>query len=185
MRPTSALQMWLQTLTMMQQTVLLTAIRGPDGIAKTHVAKLINRWLRRCILISAFDGCVLKSPGDPRGGSFTGPSIIMTGSSDGDWETPMHAVCSDYIRATDELPAHYQAHIRNAAQIMGYKHPDRRVQMFWNTFYQRICKDAHMNPETEEQMDYRLGDDRTQWIKSSDESGWGSDDRSELARAAS
>ena len=53
------LQDWVLELTMMQQSVLIAAVRGPDGIAKNHVAKLLLRWYRRCILKSAFDQAVI------------------------------------------------------------------------------------------------------------------------------
>lgn len=59
----------------MQQTVLLTSIRGPDGVAKYHKVKYLLRWLRRCVLLSAMDGKVLGNPYDSNGGSFTGPSF--------------------------------------------------------------------------------------------------------------
>ena len=42
------LQPWVLNLTYMQQSVLITSVRGPDGIRKDHVAKLLLRWLRRC-----------------------------------------------------------------------------------------------------------------------------------------
>lgn len=75
---TPATQPWVHQLSVMQQSVLLSAIRGPDGLRKNHVSKLLLRWYRRCILISAFDRMVLERPFDlevRKGGSFTGPSI--------------------------------------------------------------------------------------------------------------
>ena len=58
---------------MMQQSILLTATRAPDGLRKTHPVKTLCRYLRRCYLLSAFDNCILEDPYDPRGGSFMGP----------------------------------------------------------------------------------------------------------------
>lgn len=46
-------QEWVHRLPFMQQTVLLTAVRGPDGIRKYHPCKDLLRWFRRCTLISA------------------------------------------------------------------------------------------------------------------------------------
>jgi hypothetical protein len=37
-------QDWVNNLTFMQQSVLLSAIRGPDGFAKFHKAKPLIRW---------------------------------------------------------------------------------------------------------------------------------------------
>ena len=72
------LQPWVLNLTYMQQSVLITSVRGPDGIRKDHVAKLLLRWLRRCFLVSAFDGRALTDPVEQGGGSFTGPSLDIT-----------------------------------------------------------------------------------------------------------
>jgi hypothetical protein len=69
------LQPWLDALPLMQQTVLLTAIRGPDGLPKYGPAKKLLRWYRRCILLSAMDQAILSDPLRSGGGSFTGPSI--------------------------------------------------------------------------------------------------------------
>ncbi len=95
------LQDWVVGLPMMQQTVLLTAIRGPDNIAKYGEIKLLLRWFRRCVLLSALDGKVLDNPYDPAGGSFTGPSCVI-----GDWQSQMDGVVSGYIKACDAIPHH-------------------------------------------------------------------------------
>src|SRR5690606_1349351 len=58
----SVLQNWLMELPLMQQTVLLTAIRGPDGLAKYHPVKKVLRWFRRCILLSAMDKKIINHP---------------------------------------------------------------------------------------------------------------------------
>ena len=58
----SVLQDWVMNLTFMQQSVLLTSLRAPDGIRKDHPVKVLCRWLRRCILISAFDKRPLLDP---------------------------------------------------------------------------------------------------------------------------
>ena len=36
---TNVLQDWVSDLPMMQQTVLLTAVRGPDGLPKYHAGR--------------------------------------------------------------------------------------------------------------------------------------------------
>jgi hypothetical protein len=153
----------------MQQTVLLTAVRGPDGIAKYHPCKFLLRWFRRCTLISSLDGIVLATPFDPGGGSFMGcsfePSIA---GFDGVWTEIMDDLVSNYLRALDELPHHFQLHFMHAAEIVGYKHPDPEIRAWWNKTYQRLVHDMHLWPETEEQMDLRLGDDRSGWLARND-----------------
>lgn len=78
-RPQCVIQPWVARLPLMQQTVLLCALRGPDGIRKNHVAKKLARWLRRCVLVVAFERRAILVPYTPLGedwrtGSFTGDS---------------------------------------------------------------------------------------------------------------
>lgn len=49
------------------------------------------------------------------------------------------------------------AHVLHATEIIGYKHPDDRVADRWRWFYSNLAKCFHLNPETEEQLDERLG----------------------------
>ncbi len=69
-RKPCVIQDWAQELPLMQQSVLIAAVRGPDGIKKDHVAKVLCRWLRRSFLLSAFEGSVLETPDEPGGGQF-------------------------------------------------------------------------------------------------------------------
>ena len=160
----SVLQPWVEDLTYMQQTVLLTAIRGPDSIRKDHVSKKLCRWLRRCILLSAFDRDVLNNPYDPRGGSFTGPSIGPYTNKHVDWPDEMNEIVTDYLRTIDELPHHFQLHFIHATEILGYKHPDTITASWWYSTYLRLVNDMHLLPESEIQMDKRLGDNREAWL---------------------
>lgn len=171
---TSVLQPWVSTLPMMQQTVLLTAIRGPDGTPKYGPVKMLLRWYRRCVLLSAMDGRALPDPYETNGGSFTGPSLTL---SDYDprapgrwppWEPPMQELVSEYLRATDALPHHFQMHFMHAVEILGYKHPTERIRAFWSATYIRLARDLHLTPETEEAMNERLGDRRAGWLKHAD-----------------
>lgn len=173
----NVLQDWLCNLPFMQQSVLLTAIRGPDGIEKYSPIKYLLRWFRRCIVISAMDGCVLTDPFDERGVSFTGPSIILDPKDNSgkpwivkDFRTEedgwlaMDRLVDAYIQMLDCVPHHFQMHFMHAAQILGYKHPDEFIRNWWNYVYIRLVHDMHLNVETEEEMDMRLGDNREQWL---------------------
>lgn len=192
-------QEWVSELTMMQQTVLLTAVRGPDNVTKYHPSKYLLRWFRRCILLSAMDGRVLDDPVEPNGGSFTGPAVVLrsepafdgppprTGyfasgglrdrsyhSPDGagihnGWRDAMNDWVTEYLRTIDEIPHHFQLHFMHAAEIIGYKHPDQVIRSWWCGVYYRLVKDMHLSPETEGQLDFRLGDDRHQWLETADE----------------
>ncbi|MGR3280624.1 hypothetical protein ACSYAD_36835, partial [Acaryochloris marina NIES-2412] len=52
----------------------MSAIRGPDWIEEYSSIKMLIRWYRRCILISAIDRKEFTDPCELGGGSFTGPS---------------------------------------------------------------------------------------------------------------
>lgn len=161
-------QVWIHGISMMQQSVLLAAIRGPDGLAKYGGgAKMLLRWFRRCILLSAMDGRVLADPIEPNGGSFTGPSL--DGSDDLDpWYERMQVHVADYLRQVDALPHHFQMHFLHAAEILGYKHPVEQVRHFWLQLYLRLVNDFHLHAETELELDDRLGDTRAGWLKRAD-----------------
>lgn len=160
----SVIQDWVTELPMMQQTVLLTAVRGPDGLPKYHPTKYVLRWYRRCILLSALDGFVLADPGIQSGGSFTGPSTDPCGH----WPTEMDKCVSRYLQSLDEVPHHFQLHLLHAIEILGYKHPDKEIRNWWNAVYVRLVHDMHLWPETEDQLDQRLGDTREGWLARGD-----------------
>lgn len=165
----SVTQLWVNELTWMQQSVLLAAIRGPDGQPKYGGgAKMLLRWYRRCVLLSAMDGKVLTNPYDPSGGSFTGPSLENDDPEE-PWYERMQVHVHDYMRQLDMLPHHYQMHFMHAVEIVGYKHPDHEVRLFWNLLYLRLVNDLHLWPETEKQLDERLGDNRQGWLARADE----------------
>jgi len=153
---------------MMQQSVLIAAVRGPDGLPKDHVSKLMLRWMRRCVLYSAMDQRELLTPYEPGGGSFTGPSIAYDSLKldNGHWQHAMDDVVSAYLRCVDEIPHHFQLHFMHAAEIIGYKYHDEETRLWWNRTYRRIVNDAHLEPEGEKRMDFRLGDNREQWLAS-------------------
>lgn len=161
-------QEWTHNLPMMQQTVLLTAVRGPDGQPKYGPVKMLMRWFRRCTLLSAMDGKALTNPWDYNGGSFTGPSMSEDEAIDGEWEVRMDALVGDYLKLLDALPHHFHMHLMHAIEIVGYKHPDPRIRAWWGGVYIRMVNDAHLHPETPAELDRRLGDSRSGWLERAD-----------------
>lgn len=151
----------------MQQTVLATAIRGPDGLPKYGGVKMLLRWYRRCVLVSALDGEVLTNPFDHRGGSFTGPSYDVLERGD-DWTREMNRILADYLRELDAIPHHFQLHLLHSFEIVGYKHPAAEIRDWFMSAYVRLVHDMHLWPETEEQLDERLNDTRSGWLKRAD-----------------
>jgi hypothetical protein len=158
----------MDCLPMMQQTVLLTGIRGPDGIAKYGSVKMLLRWYRRCVLLSAMDGRVLHDPYESNGGSFTGPSFPAGELHNTGWESNMEEHVDEYVRCQDALPHHFQMHFMHSAEILGYKHPVERVRRWWNSVYLRLVHGLHLHPETEAELDERLGDSRAGWLSRAD-----------------
>jgi hypothetical protein len=146
------LQPWVMRLPLMQQSGLLTAIRGPDGLHKGHIAKDLCRWLRRCLLITAFEGESLLDPYDRRGGSFTGPSRYPAPNGIDD-------ALAEYMDSVDEVPLHFHLHLVQAAEIIGYQHPVNEVRNWWRATYEKFVAAMHLQPESKEMLNYRLRDD--------------------------
>jgi len=177
-RPTAVTQPWTHSLTFMQQTVLLTAVRGPDGLPKYSGVKYLLRWYRRCILVSSLDGgVILENPYTPVGGSFMGPSFDENRLSmdtnenprrPATWQDHMDDIVSQYLRELDGIPHHFQLHLMHSFEIVGYKHPSVEIRDWFNLAYQRLVHDLHLWPETEEQLDARLNDTRDGWLARAD-----------------
>lgn len=149
-------QDWLFDLTMQQQSVLVLACRGPDGIAKFHPTKQIVVRYRATVLKAAYLGRPMRID---EGDDTTFMSLLNF--SDGEnWRVLTNA----FFDSVDELPHHYYMHLMHGAQIAGFKHPDELFRTRWGVFYERCCHDLHLHPETEERMDSRLGDwNRRHW----------------------
>lgn len=189
-----ATQAWVHELSIMQQSVLLSAIRGCDGLPKRHKAKNLVKWYRRCVLVSAFDGRVLGDPFEPGGGSFTGPVAELPTTAfmlhdeyhvREDWQNlavqllwkreQLQRVADNFVDSRDELPMHYQLHFMHAVEILGYKHPNNETRIFWLELYERLAHAYHLWPETEVQLDSRLGDTFEGWAERNDPSACCSD----------
>jgi hypothetical protein len=157
------MQEWTADLPFMQQTVLISAVRGCDGMRKYHEAKPLMRWYRRCILLSAFDGRALTDPFETGGGSFTGPvagEFITTAYQK---QQAMDQAVDGFLVARDEVPLHFYSHTMHAFQILGYKYPGQETREFWHDVYMRMVNAFHLRPESEDDMDTRLGDDMDGW----------------------
>lgn len=158
---TNVLQPWVEELPFMQQSVLIAGIRGPDGIAKKHPAKHIIRMYRRAVLLSAFDARALESPWEPGGGSFTGPLPDRMSVAEAQ---------NMFIDARDEMTLHYYGHAMHAFQIVGAKSPNDTYKQVFNELYVRMAHAMHLWPETEDQLNERLGDRIDGWKAREDSS---------------
>lgn len=138
----SILQDWVMTLGLRHQGTLLTGIRGCDDAPKDDPSKRFVRCYRAMVL-HAHCG----DPGKAR-------TFIEA--------CPLHEVqkrFQEFRRSTDHYPHHYVMHLMHCIEIVGYKHPDGNVRQAWREFYEAMCWALHVNPETEQQMDARLGAD--------------------------
>jgi len=125
---------WMFELPFRMQSVLVSALRGCDTTRKEDPSKHITRALR----------AVLMHDADPTN------SFMRSG------DAPFTRV-SDFLVDLDVYPVHFVLHLAHAAEIVGYKHPNDLVREFWLKFYRGVIRAMHVNPETEEQLDVRLG----------------------------
>lgn len=145
------LQDWVCDLSMMKQSVLISAVRAPDTLRKTHPAKLLMRWYRRCVMVCAFDRRVHLTADEPCGGKYTGAIENVD------------QLAEDYLVNVDELPHHFHMHLLHAAHIVARSHPRETVGDWWWRFYQRGVNDMHLRYELDADHDARLSDSELQW----------------------
>lgn len=131
---------WLTDLSYKQQTVVLTALRGCDGVPKEDLSKKLIRKLRSVILKSAI-------------------------SAENDIE-PVHFMkceltpedITQFASNLDHYPMHWLLHFAHAAEIIGYFHPDKAVARFWAFVYNQIVAAMHLRPEPKDANKERLRD---------------------------
>ena len=130
---------WVSKLTWKQQTTLLCACRGVDGFSKDHVSKPLTRIYRHAVLKSA---------------DITGSTGFMAF-----YPNEIAKIIDQFMDfQLDSYPMHWLLHFTHAIEIIGYKHPDFDTRSFWMCLYVKIVKSLHLNPETEDQLDFRLQD---------------------------
>ena len=134
----SVLRPWVGGLTLQMQGTLLTAIRGPDNAAKESPSKAVVR-AYCCVILNNALGF---KPGD----TFMG---------DGSGLIPLKARLA-FFKSVDQYPHHWYMHLTHSAEIVGNFHPNRTVADHWLSFYLQICADLHVNPESKQQLEYRL-----------------------------
>ena len=145
----SVVPAWIQTVSFQQQSVLLLALRGPDGVRKHHPAKAITIAYRGTILRAAERQRFLYW-GEPAD-TFMALDVIAD-------ESAWRAAVKEFFAHVDELPHHYVSHLAHAAQIIACHHPQEGMRQRWHQFYAAWCDDLHVSPETQEEMDKRLDD---------------------------
>jgi hypothetical protein len=138
----SVLQDWTSSLGIRHQGVLLGAFRGCDTAPKQDPSKALVRCFRS-ITLNCFCGDPAKAK-----------TYIEQCSKE---ETQSRFDL--FVKSLDHYPLHYLMHFIHAMEVVGYKHPDLDVRELWASFYRKMCRALHVNPETEQQMDLRLNAD--------------------------
>lgn len=145
----SIIQDWAAELGLRHQGVLVSAIRGCDGMLREDSSKHLVRFYRACLLKSHCE--------HPRDAS----SYMI-------WPKDCQNLRQwDYEfkkGGFDHYPMHWLTHFIFAAEIVGYHYPETcpldstvPVKHFWGLFYKRMVRRLHLNPETKEELDARLG----------------------------
>jgi len=133
----SVLQPWVEQLGLRHQGVLMACVRGCDSVPKEDATKALARCLRAVLLVSF----------DPK------PTSFIEHVDDDELQRRMIAVLKNH----DHYPVHYIMHLLHGSEIVGYKHPDREVRDVWHWFYVKLAGCFHLNVESEEELDARLG----------------------------
>lgn len=136
MNKMNIMQEWVSTLGLRHQGALVAAVRGSDTNPKEDPSKDLVRSYRAVILNA-------HSPNPTRFIDYV----------------PKHEVRARMIKVLDSFdhyPMHFFLHLAYAAEIIGYKHPNKEVAEQWLWFYNTVVYKIHLTPETEEEMDERL-----------------------------
>ena len=67
---------------------------------------------------------------------------------------------STFLKDWDQYPTHFMHHLLHASEVLHYKCPDAGMARRFGEVYRGLIANLHVNPETEAQMDARLGDQR-------------------------
>jgi hypothetical protein len=139
MEAKSVVRPWLNALPLMQQTVVLCALRGCDGLRKEDPSKQLVRSLRATVLYNAQEESQFMSI----------PSGISA-------EQFLLQKLHQFLESVDHYPLHWYAHFMHAAEIIGYKHPNEQTSHYWFTVYVEMVYALHLNVESEKELDKRL-----------------------------
>lgn len=120
----SVVQDWVTSMTLKQQTVVLSAIRGCDGAPKDDPSKPFVRALRSTVLKNAVEG----------------PCSFMS-------DRPTINDIEVFVKSFDHYPVHWLMHFIHAVECVGYGHSNKQISGWWLAFYHRICHALHVGVE--------------------------------------
>lgn len=133
----SVVQDWLgsDNISLKQQTVVLSALRGCDGQSKHDISKKFIRKIRGVVLVNAATD------------QTTFMQNIMTLKD-----------VREFAEDCDKYPIHFVMHLCHCCEVIGFKHPKSIVQHWFQQAYLTIVDALHLKPESEAECDSRLID---------------------------
>jgi hypothetical protein len=133
----SVIQSWLSqdNITLKQQTVVLTGLRGCDNQSKYDISKKLVKKIRTVVLINA----------DAKNSDFMKNTMSID-------------ELKTFVSDIGKYPTHFISHVCGCCQIIAYKHPDKYIRDWFYVAYTLIAEELNLNIETEVQCDDRLGD---------------------------
>lgn len=128
------LHQWVMDLPEPYQTCLLSAIRGCDlPLAYSEMLVYLVKHYRKTVLNLYPCKFIAEGPG------------------------PDPAACmAQVLKIHELLPLHYWMHLVQAAEVVGYHHPDSSTKSLWLGFYERACQKLHLPPESFNQLKARM-----------------------------
>lgn len=136
----SVVREWVGYLPFKMQSVLLLGMRGCDGLVKEDWSKPMVRKIRRVILYNANPNFE-TDPNDR----------FMQNTADDE------TAAANFLSDLDAYPVHWLMHFAHASEIIGYHHPTAETSEYWLNVYLSIVEAIHLNPETYDQLQERLG----------------------------
>ena len=135
---------WVSQLGLRHQGVLISAVRGPDGVNRDDPIKNIVRMYRGIILNSH---C----------GDINNAISYMTPFN----YDELNLLGRQVVKSLDHYNIHFWLHLLHAIEIIGYHHPDNIISEAFSNLYRLFCRKMHIQPETKDYLDHRLNLDET------------------------
>jgi hypothetical protein len=137
----SVLQPWVMELPLRYQGTLLAAVRSCDVTPKRPYSEIGRR-------LTAYLRWTFMVPADEREVDEAGAFMQS--------QPPFGWKASDL----GHFPEHWYSHLMHAFEVVGYECPDRVTRQECQRIYETLVYNLHLNPETREQMNARLTEDR-------------------------
>lgn len=122
---TSVVQDWVSLMPWKLQSILFSALRGPDQ-EFLYYTKQVSKWLR----------AVSQNNADPA-------KPYMN-----DIKLPIHTERAAFWRELEYCPCHFVHHFLDALAIVGYFHPDEATAAYAAGVHYEVCEELfHFMPE--------------------------------------